>query len=70
LIARWKRVLEDERLNTTDALPLIRRDMRLDPYYGGDHTFSHGEEMMGAKLQLLDEELSNYLPSLETRVTR
>ncbi|HEY3395627.1 MAG TPA: hypothetical protein VGK58_23195 [Lacipirellulaceae bacterium] len=70
LIARWKRVLEDERQNTTDALPLIRRDMRLDPYYGGDHTFSHGEEMMGAKFELLEEELSSYLPSLEARVTR
>jgi hypothetical protein len=70
LIARWKQVLEDERQNTTDALPHIRRDMRLDPYYGGDHTFSHGEAMMGAKLQLLDEELSKYLPALEARVTR
>jgi hypothetical protein len=68
LIARWKQVLEDERQNTTDALPLIRRDMRLDPYYGGDHTFSHGEEMMRAKLELLDEELSNYLPSLEAKL--
>jgi hypothetical protein len=70
LIARWKQVLEDERQNTSDALPLIRRDMRLDPYYGGDHTFSHGEEMIGAKLELLETELSNYLPSLEARLSR
>jgi hypothetical protein len=70
LIARWKQVLEDERQNTTDALPLIRRDMRLDPYYGGDHTFSHGEEMMSAKLELLEEELSDYLPSLEAKLSR
>jgi hypothetical protein len=70
LMARWKQVLEDERQNTTDALPLIRRDMRLDPYYGGDHTFSHGEAMMKAKLELLQEELSNFLPSLEAKISQ
>ena len=73
LIARWKQVLEDERQNTTDALPLIRRDMRLDPYYGGDHTFSHGEEMMGAKLELLEDgavELPSVAGSKTIAVTR
>jgi hypothetical protein len=44
--------------------------MRLDPYYGGDHTFSHGEEMMKAKLKILQEELSTYLPSLEAKLAK
>jgi hypothetical protein len=65
LIAAWKAVLEDEKKNAEEALPIIRRDMRLDPYYGGDHTFSHGEAMIEAKLDLIHGEISNYLPSLE-----
>jgi hypothetical protein len=68
LVRRWKEVLEDEKQNTDESIPLIRRDMRLDPYYGGDHTFSHGEEMMNAKLKILREELSTYLPSLEAKL--
>src|SRR4029077_17718441 len=39
LLASWLKILEDERENTREALPLIQHDMRLDPYYGGDHTF-------------------------------
>jgi hypothetical protein len=64
LLERWKEVLHDERENTREALPLIRQDMRLDCYYGGDHTFPHGEQMLQAKLGLLDQEIHQYLPSL------
>ncbi|MEX2309764.1 MAG: hypothetical protein WD738_19480 [Pirellulales bacterium] len=70
LMARWKEVLEDEKRNTEEALPLIQRDMRLDPYYGGDHTFSHGEAMIKAKLEILQDEISNYLTSLEAKLSR
>jgi DNA gyrase/topoisomerase IV subunit B len=60
--------LEDERDNTREALPLIQQDMRLDPYYGGDHTFPHGEKMIEAKLAILKQEISDYLPSLRKKL--
>jgi hypothetical protein len=62
--------LEDERRNTKESLPLIESDMRLDPYFGGDHTFSHGARMIEAKLKLLDEEIGTYLPSLESQLKK
>ncbi len=69
-MARWKRILEDERQNTKQSRPLVERDMRLDPYYGSDHTFSHGQEMIDAKLVLLEEEIRRYLPSLAAKLSR
>jgi hypothetical protein len=69
-LAEWKRILEDERRNTKESLPLIESDMRLDPYFGGDHTFSHGARMIEAKLKLLDEEIGTYLPSLESQLKK
>jgi hypothetical protein len=41
--------------------------MRLDFYYGGDHTFSHGGEMIRAKLQILEKEIDGFLPALARR---
>ena len=38
-LTRWTAVLEDERENTRAAVPIIAADVRLDAYYGGDHTF-------------------------------
>jgi hypothetical protein len=69
-LARWKVLLEDELANTKDALPLLEADMRLDPYYGGDHTFPHGEDMIKAKLEILQREISEYLPSLADKISR
>jgi hypothetical protein len=67
-LASWRKILEDERENTREALPLIQRDMRLDCYYGGDHTFPHGEKMIQAKLAILEQEITQYLPSLRTKL--
>jgi hypothetical protein len=64
-LVRWREVLMDEKKNTETALSLVANDMRLDPYYGGDHMFSHGADMIRAKLELLDREISEFLPSLE-----
>jgi hypothetical protein len=69
-LAEWRAVLKDERENTRAALPVLEADMRLDPYYGGDHSFSHGAAMIAAKLELLDQELNEYLPSLSARINR
>jgi hypothetical protein len=68
LLASWLKILEDERENTREALPLIQQDMRLDPYYGGDHTFPHGEKMIEAKLAILQQEITEYLPSLRAKL--
>jgi hypothetical protein len=44
--------------------------MRLDPYYGGDHMFSHGEQMIEAKATILQSEISEFLPSLVAKLAK
>jgi hypothetical protein len=68
MLQRWREVLIDERENTRAALPLVEKDMRLDCYYGGDHTFPHTADMIRAKSELLDYEIYDFLPDLEKRV--
>jgi len=65
---RWKKVLEDEHANTQAALPIMEADMRLDFYFGGDHTFSHGSDMLKAKLEILQKEIEEYLPSIAMKL--
>ena len=65
---RWKEVLEDELLNTKEALPIMEADMRLDFYFGGDHTFSHGSDMLMAKLEILQKEIDEYLPDIASKL--
>ncbi len=62
LLARWREVLLDEQQNTQQARPVMAGDMRLDYYYGGDHSFSHGVDVLEAKLKLLERELGEFLP--------
>ncbi len=68
MLVSWQKILEDERDNTREALPLIQQDMRLDCYYGGDHSFPHGEKMIQAKLAILQQEITEYLPSLRVKL--
>ena len=49
-------------------MPIIAADVRLDAYYGGDHTFSHTADMLQAKLEILEVELTQFLPSLAARL--
>ena len=67
LLTRWREVLEDEKQNTGQARPIMARDMRLDYYYGGDHVFSHGVDVLDAKLKVLACELDEFLPALNAR---
>jgi hypothetical protein len=67
LLARWREVLADEQQNTAQARPVMARDMRLDYYYGGDHVFSHGVDVLDAKLKVLASELNEFLPTLSAR---
>jgi hypothetical protein len=68
LLAEWRGVLEDERENVMAALPVARADLRLDFYYGSDHTFPHLAEMLAAKQALLERELGEVLPALARRL--
>ena len=62
-LERWLEVLKDERDNTIAALPVMKADTRLDFYYGSDHSFPHGLDMLNAKLKLIEQEITVYLPS-------
>lgn len=64
---RWLEVLADEKANAEAALPVVEADMRLDWYYGGDHTFPHGADMIKAKLELIQHEMAVVLPELAKR---
>jgi hypothetical protein len=61
---RWRVVLQDELENARASQPVMAGDVRLDFYFGGDHTFSHGTEMIAAKIEILEKELAEVLPSL------
>jgi hypothetical protein len=67
LYRRWRAVLKDEKANAEAALPVMEADVRLDMYYGGDHTFSHGAEMIRAKITIIEQEINLSLPSLARR---
>lgn len=63
----WISILKDERANAEAALPLVRADVRLDFHYGGDHTFPHTEEMIVAKLDILNREIEEFVPGIARR---
>ena len=65
--ARWLEVLRNEKTNTADALPVMQGDMRLDFYFGGDHSFHHGVDVLRAKLAIMDTEINETLPALAKR---
>lgn len=65
---RWRDVLLDEQSNAEAALPIMLADVRLDPYHRGDHSLSKGEDMLRAKLSLLEQELSVVLPAVAARL--
>lgn len=69
LYQKWQLLLLNEKANTIDALPVVEADMRLDFYYGGDHTFPHAADMIRAKLKLLEHEINVFLPSLANKLT-
>lgn len=68
LMKRWEAVLKDELDNAKTALPLQEQDIRLDFYFGGDHSFSHGTEMIQAKIDLLEGEISRELPAIKQKL--
>jgi len=63
LYVRWREVLEDEKANTGEAIPVLENDIRLDFYKRKDSViFPHGGDMMRVKLQLLERETDVFLP--------
>ncbi|MDZ4857980.1 MAG: hypothetical protein SGI88_03280 [Candidatus Hydrogenedentes bacterium] len=65
---RWQEVLTNEKTNTEAALPVMEADVRLDWYYGSDHTFPHGAEMLREKMRLLDNEIGETVPALAKEI--
>lgn len=68
LCDEWRGVLRDEQRNTQRAMPVARADMRLDFYYGSDHTFPHLLDMLRAKRRMIRREIEEFLPSVEQRI--
>jgi hypothetical protein len=65
---RWVAVLKDEQANTRAAMPVVMKDPRLDVRYGfGGGALDPANDMMHAKLELLNQELTEYLPKVARR---
>ena len=67
LYTQWEAILKDELVNTRLAAPVARADVRLDFYYRGDHMFNHLWDMVDAKIELLEQEIEVFLPSVAAR---
>ncbi len=61
---RWRAILEDERANSVEALSLVENDPRLDFHYRQRLELPHAPDLIRAKLELVDHELTKYLPEL------
>jgi hypothetical protein len=64
LYKQWREVLLDEKANAEAALPVMENDPRLNFRYGGDHSFEDGGRLIRAKLKLINQEISTFLPSV------
>lgn len=63
---RWRAVLEDERENTKAAIAVVEGDSRLDVYNTRDGAaLEPAMDLLQIKLELLDRELKEFLPSVE-----
>lgn len=65
---RWLGVLRDELANARAALPVAQKDVRLDWYFGGDHTFPHAVDMLEAKIAMTQKEIGEFLPSVAEKL--
>lgn len=67
LFEKWRQILLDEQSHLQAALQLVETDMRLDCYYGTDHSFPHAGEMIRTKMKLLEREIGEILPTVARR---
>ena len=67
LLAEWRAVLQDELRNAQRAARVAGADMRLDFYFGADHTFPHLSDMLRAKIRLTRHEIAVFLPALAAK---
>ncbi|TWU25917.1 hypothetical protein [Bythopirellula polymerisocia] len=69
---KWRGILIDEKQNAVEALPLMKKDMRLDFYYGhngvGKAPHKHGTDMIKMKIELIDDEITGYLPDIAKKL--
>lgn len=66
-LTRWLEVLDDELENSRAALPLMERDSRLNFRYGSDHTFEDANNVLRAKIAILESEIAVFVPLLAER---
>lgn len=64
-VQRLREILADELENAREALPVMESDMRLDFAYMG---FCPGAKMIRKKMELLQAEIDQYVPSLMKRL--
>lgn len=65
---RWRAVLQDERENTILAIPIVKQDSRLDVHNNRQGAaLAPATELLSKKLELLDQELNVFLPSLAAK---
>ena len=65
---RWRVVLQDERENTIAAIPVVEQDSRLDVHNSRQGAaLASATDLMRKKLELLDQELNVFLPSLAVK---
>ena len=71
LYVQWRKTLLDEKENASEAIPVMAADMRLDFYHGFGGSAApgkaHGTDMIRKKLEILEAEINEILPSLAKR---
>ena len=67
-LARLREILEDEKANAEQALPIAESDPRLETYHRGDHSLNRLVDMMRAKIEFTDRQLNEELPRLAERL--
>ncbi len=71
LYGQWRTILRDEQANARSSLSVMAADMRLDFYHGFGGLSapgnSHGADMIRKKLEILETEINQFLPSLAKR---
>ena len=69
LYTQWRKILLDEKKNSIESIPVMAADIRLDFYYGynGAPGQFHGPEMIRKKLEILETEINEFLPSVQAK---
>jgi hypothetical protein len=67
IISRLQEILQDEKQNVLEAIPVAEKDIRLDTLHRGDHSFHPLMEMLHEKIKLTDRQIDVEIPLLKKR---